>query len=72
MSENEILTTEEVASHLRISKRTLLREVHEGKIESFRAGKSLRFTRNAVEKYKENQKVNPGEVVEESPVEELV
>jgi excisionase family DNA binding protein len=70
MSEVEILTTDEVAKHLRISKRTLLREVHDGKIEAFRVGKALRFTREAVAEYKEKQKVKPGETIEEDSEED--
>jgi len=62
----EILTTDEVAKHLRVSKRTLLREVEAGKLEAFRVGKSLRFTKKALEEYKERQKVKLGEELEES------
>ena len=62
----EILNSEEVANYLRISKRTLLKEVHEGKIRAFRAGKSLRFTRVSVEEYMSNQEIKPGEELEET------
>lgn len=61
----EILNTDEVAKHLRVSKRTLLREVEAGRLEAFHVGKSLRFTREAVEAYKESQKVKPGDKLEE-------
>lgn len=61
----EINNSDEVASFLRISKRTLLKEVHEGKIKAFRAGKSLRFLRASVEEYMKNQEVKPGETLEE-------
>ena len=61
----EINNSDEVANYLRISKRTLLKEVHEGKIKAFRAGKSLRFRRASVEEYMKNQEVKPGETLEE-------
>lgn len=60
-----ILNSEEVANYLRISKRTLLKEVHEGRLKAFRAGKSLRFMRSSVEEYVRSQEVKPGEDVEE-------
>lgn len=61
----EILNSEEVANYLRISKRTLLKEVHEGRIKAFRAGKSLRFMRMSVEEYMRSQEVKPGEELDE-------
>jgi len=61
----DILNSDEVASYLRISKRTLLKEVHEGKIKAFRAGKSLRFRRSFVEEYIASQEIKPGEALEE-------
>jgi len=60
-----ILNSEEVANYLRISKRTLLKEVHEGRIKAFRAGKSLRFMRVSVEEYMRSQEVKPGEELDE-------
>lgn len=67
----EIFNTDEVAKHLRVSKRTLLREVEAGKLEAFRVGNALRFTRKAIEDYKEKQKVKPGEKLEEEDKEAL-
>lgn len=61
----EISNTDEVAKHLRVSKRTLLREVEAGRLEAFHVGKSLRFEREKVEEYKKKQKVQPGEKLEE-------
>lgn len=66
----EISNANEVAKYLRVSKRTLLREVETGKLEAFRVGKSLRFYREAVKKYIKDQKVNPGERLEESEEDE--
>jgi excisionase family DNA binding protein len=63
---NAILNAEEVANYLRISKRTLLKEVNEGKIKAFKAGKSLRFTRVSIEEYMKNQEVKPGEALEDT------
>lgn len=56
---------DEVAKHLRVSKRTILREVEHGKLEAFRVGKALRFKREDVEKYIDKQKVKPGESLDE-------
>jgi len=61
----EMFSTDEVAKHLKVSKRTLLREVKEGKLEAIRVGKSLRFTLRAIEEYKEKQKFNPGDDIGE-------
>jgi len=60
-----LLNTDEVAKHLRVSKRTILREVEHGKLEAFRVGKALRFKREDIENYIEKQKVKPGETLEE-------
>jgi len=62
---HNILNADEVAKLLRISKRTLLREVEAGKLEAFKVGKSLRFTREAVEDYINKQKVHPGDTLED-------
>ena len=61
----EILNSKEVANHLRVSQRTIIREVESGRLEAFRVGRSLRFTRESVEEYKKKQKVIPGETIEE-------
>jgi excisionase family DNA binding protein len=65
LNEEKIFNTDEVAKHLRVSKRTLLREVEAGKIEAFKVGNALRFTKKAVDDYIERQKIKPGEKIEE-------
>ena len=61
----EILNVEDVAKLLKVSKRTVQREVEAGRLEAFKVGKSLRFTVDAVEKYMREQRVKPGEKVED-------
>jgi excisionase family DNA binding protein len=63
--QREVLNTNEVAELLRVSKRTLLREVEEGKLEAFRVGKSLRFTREAIQEYIKRQTIQPGDKLED-------
>ncbi len=53
---------EEVAQMLRISERTVMREIKAGKIRAFKAGRALRFTPEAVEEYIRNQEVKPEDI----------
>ena len=61
-----ILNLEEVAKMLKVSERTVQREVTAGKLKAFRVGRSLRFRLKEVEKYIERQEVLPGEITEPS------
>jgi excisionase family DNA binding protein len=56
---------EEVAQILRISERTVTREIRAGKIRAFKAGRALRFTPEAVQEYIKNQEVKPEDVSDE-------
>lgn len=58
---SEILNVDDVAKKLKVSKRTVQREVEAGKLEAFKVGKSLRFRGEAVEEYMRKQRVQPGE-----------
>jgi excisionase family DNA binding protein len=40
---DELLTTEETVSYLKISKRTLFRMIHDGKIRGLKVGNTYRF-----------------------------
>lgn len=62
---NEVLSLDEVAELLKVSKRTIQREVEQGKLEAFKVGRALRFTKQAVEEYMQKQKVKPGEKLED-------
>jgi excisionase family DNA binding protein len=62
---NEVLNLDEVAKLLKVSKRTVQREVELGKLEAFKVGRALRFTKQAVEEYMQNQKVKPGDKLDE-------
>ncbi len=61
----EILNVEDVAKLLKVSKRTVHREVEAGRLEAFKVGRSYRFTVEAVERYMREQRVKPGEKIEE-------
>jgi len=47
--ENEILTSKQVMEYFQISKVTLLKLIHEGKIRSFKVGKNYRFKKSELE-----------------------
>ncbi|MEW6379235.1 MAG: helix-turn-helix domain-containing protein [bacterium] len=58
--EQEILTTEEALKYFRITKVTLLRLIHEGKIRAFKVGRAYRFKKTELEedlRVNENLKV---------------
>lgn len=61
----ESLNLEDVAKILKVSKRTVQREVSLGKLVAFRVGKSLRFRIESIERYIEEQSVKPGENIED-------
>lgn len=61
----DILNTEEAAKLLRVSKRTLLREIQDGKLQAFRVGKAIRIKREALNAYIENQMIRPGDKLDE-------
>lgn len=48
ISDDEILTIEEAASFLKLSKRTLYYHVERGSIPFFKAGRLIRFSRQAL------------------------
>jgi excisionase family DNA binding protein len=62
---DEILDLDEVAAILKVSKRTVQREVGQGRLEAFHVGRALRFRKEAVEAYIGRQRVQPGERVDE-------
>ncbi len=61
----EVMDIEEVAKFLKVSERTVLREIKAGKIKAFRVGRSLRFKREEVEKYMQSQEVHPDSIATE-------
>ncbi len=64
------LTTVEVAKELRITKRTVIQEIHRGKLEAIRVGNALRIPIQAFNDYLEKQKVKPGENLEEEEMDD--
>lgn len=61
----EILNVEDVAKILKVSKRTVQREVKLGRLKAFSVGRALRFKAEAIEEYMKEQEVKPGEKVED-------
>ena len=47
--EEKILTTKEVIDYFRITKMTLLKMIHEGKIRAFKVGNAYRFKKSELE-----------------------
>lgn len=47
--EKEILTTKEVMDYFRITRVTLLKMIHEGKIRAFKVGNAYRFKKSDLE-----------------------
>jgi excisionase family DNA binding protein len=47
--ENEYMTTQEVMKCFRITKATLLRMIHDGKVRAFRVGNAYRFKKAELE-----------------------
>jgi len=50
MEEHDLMKTEEVAARLRLSRMTVIRMIHAGKLDAIRAGRSFRVRRTSVEK----------------------
>lgn len=47
----EVMTTNEVVSYLKVSRKTLLKQVHEGKIPARKVGKDYRYLKSEIDKY---------------------
>lgn len=67
----EYMTAQEVATRLRVAKRTIIQEIHRGKLEAITVGNVLRIPTAAFNTYLEKQKVKPGEDMVEEPLEEV-
>lgn len=50
----DVMTVEEVATRLRLSKMTVYRLVHAGQLDGFRAGRTIRVHRASVDKIMES------------------
>lgn len=49
IDKQEILTTKEVIKYFRVTKITLLKMIHEGKIRAFKVGNAYRFRKSELE-----------------------
>jgi excisionase family DNA binding protein len=58
VAENEILTTEEVANYLKVSRTTIWRWCNEGRLPAFKIGRGWRVRRGEVERMIDQ---NPGQ-----------
>lgn len=57
MKSNRLISVEEVAKYLGISKRTVYRLHEAGQLPAYRIGRLLRFKEGEIEEYLENQRV---------------
>lgn len=55
-AQNELMTLDEVARHLRIGKRTAYAWAKSGKLPAFKVGGSWRFDRADIQKWVQEQK----------------
>lgn len=53
--DDEILTLDEVAAYLKVTKRTLYRLAQDGKLPAFKVGGSWRFKREAIDAWIQEQ-----------------
>lgn len=51
------MTIKEVAAELNVSQRFVYRQVALGSIEAFKFGKAIRISKEALERYKEGQRI---------------
>lgn len=58
---NQVLTIDELASYLKISKSTLYKVVREGNIPSQKVGRHWRFRKEAIDRWLEETRVNTPE-----------
>ena len=63
----EVFTTEQIAHDLHISVRTVLRAIHDGKLQARRVGKQYLITRPAVRAYYEGLPVTEGKETDTEP-----
>ncbi|MBI2521149.1 MAG: helix-turn-helix domain-containing protein [Bdellovibrio sp.] len=54
----EVMTTSEVESYLRISRKTLLKLVSEGKLPARKIGKNYRYLKSEINNFLKGQTVN--------------
>ncbi|HAZ11517.1 MAG: hypothetical protein A2X86_14150 [Bdellovibrionales bacterium GWA2_49_15] len=54
----EVMTTSEVESYLRISRKTLLKLVNEGKLPARKIGKNYRYLKSEINNFLKGQTVN--------------
>jgi excisionase family DNA binding protein len=48
---NEVMTTSEVMKYLKVSRKTVLKLVHEGKITAQKVGKDFRYLKSEVDNF---------------------
>lgn len=55
---NEVMTTVEVVSYLKVSRKTVMKLVHEGKIPAKKIGKNYRYLKSEIDNYLRGKKIN--------------
>jgi len=59
--DGEILTLDEVATYLKVAKRTLYRLAQDGKLPAFKVGGSWRFKRDAIDAWIQERMAAPSD-----------
>lgn len=57
------MNTQEAASHLGITVRTLYRAIDEGRLTAYRMGRVIRIQKPDLDAYLEGSRIRPGELV---------
>lgn len=50
-NENNVMTTSEVMNYLKVSRKTVLKLVHDGKLPAQKVGKDFRYLKSAVDSF---------------------
>lgn len=55
---SEVMTTSEVMEYLKVSRKTLLKLVHQGRIPARKVGKDYRYLKSEIDKYLKGEEFN--------------
>ncbi|MBI2341473.1 MAG: helix-turn-helix domain-containing protein [Deltaproteobacteria bacterium] len=57
--DNDVMTTSEVMNYLKVSRKTVLKLVHEGKIPAQKVGKDFRYLKSEIDAFLRGNAVTP-------------
>jgi len=58
----EVMTTQEAVKYLRISRKTLLKLVHDGEIPARKVGKNYRYLKSEIDHFLKGPNADPREI----------